>query len=739
MGCGASKVPPTVDEPCVASDTSHHNPSSQHKKTKSERTATSKKYLAPEDEEERDFIAEASKEPQSRTQPDVCTQIPLPPAQKPVIQQSAVASGAGNVQQVANKENTSPARQQSQPAEVMVIPQPPVGSPPPMDIALKREAAGKPVLAEVAFTDHLGAYGSFRFRGAEAANYLQRHGLQPDALDDYSWTRTSADKVAAAVLEWARSKGATLSTHWFQPLGSAGIRRGQTGQVHNAVFNFGKGGELEWCFEAGDLLKGETDGSSYMNGGMRATHTAGGYTVLDPSSPMWVRGDTLFIPTLFVSYTGKALDEKTPLLRAMQAVSTAGVRLLKALGHTCKSVFPNIGLEQEFFLVPKKAFRTRTDLQLAGRTVMGRAAPRGQELSDHYMSPLNAAALRCMKEMQHECFKMGIPLKTRHREVAPNQYECAPFFGLATVQIDENLLVMELMEEIADKHNLVCLLAEKPFKGINGSGKHNNFSLGTEDGLNLFNGPQMTKVTGNDQAFPVVMAAVIKAVHAHGDLMRMSIASPGNDFRLGAMEAPPAIMSTYLGKSLTSYLEAFKRGEAVGAYVEKKSFVHMGLDSIAPFAVPAEDRNRTSPFPYGGHRFEFRAVRAPHRGTCAAYRDSSRRRPFRHTMLAVLLRRLTHQILVTCSQGARDCMCRGMQGHARKHAHACSMSARARTCASREKAEATSDVRACEERGIRTKQSGVSMCERRECMEGVERDSRSAEGGQEDKALVLAG
>eukprot|EP00965_Chrysotila_dentata_P079718 2629586-Pleurochrysis_carterae.AAC.1 len=321
---------------------------------------------------------------------------------------------------------------------------------------------------------------------------------------------------------------------------------------------------------------------------------------------MWVRGDTLFVPTIFVSYYGKALDEKTPLLRAMQAVSKAGVRLLKLLGHECKSVFPNIGLEQEFFLIPKSAFKKRPDLQLAGRTVMGCDAPRGQELCDHYMSPLNAAALRCMKEMQHECFKMGIPLKTRHREVAPNQYECAPFFGLATAQIDENLVVMELMEEIADKHNLVCLLAEKPFKGINGSGKHNNFSLGTESGLNLFNGPQLQKVAGNNDAFPVIMAAVVKAVHAHGDLMRMSIVVPGNDFRLGAMEAPPAIVSTYLGESLTTHLEEYKKGNVL-SYEPIKRKVELGVESVAAFTVPAEDRNRTSPFPYGGHRFEFRA------------------------------------------------------------------------------------------------------------------------------------
>ena len=459
------------------------------------------------------------------------------------------------------------------------------------------------------FIDNLDTYGTYKFKGKVAAPYLKAQGLPVDTLENPTWTHTLADKVAKAVVEWCKDKGATMATHWFQPLGSAGVRRGQTGQVHNAMFNFGANGELKWNFDGGDLLQGETDGSSYMNGGLRATHTAGGYTALDPSSPIFIRNDTLYIPTVFVSFYGKALDEKAPLLRSMEAVSSAGVRLLGLLGYNCKRVMPNIGLEQEFFLVPREAYYKRTDLQLSGRTVMGMDAPRGQELSDHYMAPLNPIALECMKEMQHECFKMGIPLNTRHREVAPNQYECAPYFGVASAQIDENLMVMELMEEIAAKHGLACLLNEKPFKGINGSGKHNNFSLGTDDGKNLFNGPQITKATGKEETFPVIMAAVVQAVHNYADLMRMAIASPGNDFRLGAMEAPPAIISTYLGEALTNFLEQVKdKGTAPGLYDPAKTTVNMGVPSIAPFQVPAEDRNRTSPFPYGGHRFEFRAV-----------------------------------------------------------------------------------------------------------------------------------
>jgi len=479
-------------------------------------------------------------------------------------------------------------------------------NPPPEGLDVKIKSL--PGKESIDFINNLASYGTYKFKGAVAAPYLREQGLPGDILDDPNWTKLHSDKVAAAVVAWCKAKGATMATHWFQPLGSAGLRRGQTGQVHNAMFNFGKDGDLSWVFGGGELLKGETDGSSYMNGGLRCTHTAGGYTALDPSSPMFIRNDLLYIPTVFVSFYGKALDEKTPLLRSMEAVSNAGCRLLKHLGLQAGRVSPMIGLEQEFFLVPRDAYYKRPDLQLTGRTVMGADPARGQELCDHYMAPLNPIALACMKEMQHECFKMGIPLNTRHREVAPNQYECAPYFGIASAQIDENLIVMELMEEIAAKHGLACLLHEKPFKGVNGSGKHNNFSLSTDTGINLFNGPQLTKAANNSATFPVVMAAVVKAVHNYGDLMRMSINAPGNDFRLGAMEAPPAIISTYLGEALTKFLEHVKdTAQSPGMYNPAKTKIDLGVANIAPFTVPAEDRNRTSPFPYGGHSFEFRA------------------------------------------------------------------------------------------------------------------------------------
>ena len=378
--------------------------------------------------------------------------------------------------------------------------------------------------------------------------------------------------------------------------------------MHNAFFSFGDDGKAHFGFKGKELLKGETDGSSYPSGGMRATHTAGGYTVLDPTSPVFLRGDTVYIPTVFVSFYGQALDEKTPLLRSMTALSKEGARLCKNLGYNIGGVQPNIGLEQEYFLVPRSAFYKRLDLQLTGRTIMGKLAPRGQEMCDHYMGPPNQIAFECIKEIQHECFMLGIPLRTRHREVAPNQYECAPLFGIATTQIDQNIMVMQIMEEVAARHGLACLNQEKPFAGINGSGKHNNYSMGTDTGVNLLNVEQVTKASGNPEVFGCIMAAIVKAVDEHGDLLRMAIASPGNDFRLGACEAPPAIVSTYLGDEMTKYLEASKNSKSFKAYNVEGSTVDLGVPAIAPFTVPAEDRNRTSPFPYGGHRFEFRAV-----------------------------------------------------------------------------------------------------------------------------------
>mmetsp|Transcript_22388 Transcript_22388/g.48708 ORF Transcript_22388/g.48708 Transcript_22388/m.48708 type:complete len:611 (-) Transcript_22388:208-2040(-) len=376
------------------------------------------------------------------------------------------------------------------------------------------------------------------------------------------------------------------------------------------MLKFNKDMEIEQDFKGKTLVKGETDGSSYPNGGLRGTHQAGGYLAVDTSSPIFLRGDTIFIPSVFVSYYGAALDEKTPLLRANAAIDKHGSRLFSALGLDASSgIVTNIGLEQEIFLIEREDYYRRPDLQLTGRTLIGKDAPRGQEMCDHYMAPLSTStgALACMQEIQDECWRMGIPLKTRHREVAPNQFEFAPLYGTNTTQIDQNLMVMQIIEEVAAKHNLAALLQEKPFNEVNGSGKHNNWSIATRDGVNVLDPESLIEATGNDAAFPVIMAAVIAAVDEHGDLMRMAISSPGNDFRLGACEAPPAIISTYLGQDMTDYLEAFMNGELT-KYTPGKKTIDVGVPGVHAFQVPAEDRNRTSPFPYGGCRFEFRAV-----------------------------------------------------------------------------------------------------------------------------------
>lgn len=457
----------------------------------------------------------------------------------------------------------------------------------------------------------LEGYGRHLFKGAVAAPYLEAQGLPKNTLEDSAWTMdgAKADKVAFAVAEWAKDNGASVYCHWFQPLAASGVRHGLSGQVQNHFFEFDKDGVAQWDFKGKNILKGETDGSSYPNGGLRATHTAGGYLSVDPTSPIFLRGDTIFIPASLVSYHGHALDEKTPLLRSCDALSREAKRLMKHIGFNISGVSPSIGLEQELFFVPRDAYLKRTDLQMTGRTVIGRLGVRGQEMCDHYMAPpsLASPALACMQEIQEQCFAMGIPLRTRHREVAPNQYEFAPLFGFVTTQVDQNIMVMQIIEEVAVRYGLAALLQEKPFDQVNGSGKHNNWSIFTDCGTNLFNVGQLNQNSGSADAFPIVMSAITKAVMENGDLMRMAIASPGNDFRLGACEAPPAIMSVYLGDDMTNYLEAFKNGENK-PYTPTTKKLETGVEKLAPVEVPAEDRNRTSPFPYGGHRFEFRAV-----------------------------------------------------------------------------------------------------------------------------------
>mmetsp|Transcript_588 Transcript_588/g.1161 ORF Transcript_588/g.1161 Transcript_588/m.1161 type:complete len:718 (+) Transcript_588:128-2281(+) len=465
----------------------------------------------------------------------------------------------------------------------------------------------------MASIDPYADYGKSVFTGRVADEYLKKHGSSGDILKDPSWTKTHSDTVAKAVLDWAVDRGANTYCHWFQPMAASGVRHGMTGQVQNMMMKFNRStNDVEFDFDGKMLTMGETDGSSYPNGGLRATHQAGGYLALDTSSPIFLRGDTVFIPSAFVSYYGAALDEKTPLLRSNAALSKHGKRLLAHLGLDIgdREVVSNIGLEQEFFLVPRDQYYRRPDLQMSGRTIIGRDAPAGQEMCGHYMAPpsLSNPALACMQEMQDECWRLGIPLKTRHREVAPNQYEFAPLYGYNTTQVDQNLMVMQIIEEVAARHGLAALLQEKPFNDVNGSGKHNNWSIATEDGIMMLHPSKINTATGNPLAFAVIMSAIVAAVNEHGDLMRMSIASPGNDFRLGACEAPPAIVSTYLGDDITFYLSHFKDGKGEGEYVPATKMLDLGTNEVLPFEVPAEDRNRTSPFPYGGARFEFRAV-----------------------------------------------------------------------------------------------------------------------------------
>jgi len=458
--------------------------------------------------------------------------------------------------------------------------------------------------------DQYNEFGKSVFTGSVADEYLKKHGASGEILKDPAWTKNHADTVANAVFDWAIDNGANVYCHWFQPMAASGVRHGLTGQVQNIMLKFDSNNEIVQDFKGKTLVKGETDGSSFPNGGMRATHTAGGYLAVDTSSPIFLRGDTIFIPSALVSYYGAALDEKTPLLRANAALDKEASRLFGKLGlDVANGVQTNIGLEQEIFLIPREQYYRRPDLQMTGRTIVGANAPRGQEMCDHYMGPLSSAtaALACMQEIQDECYRMGIPLKTRHREVAPGQFEFAPLFGTNTTQIDQNIMVMQIIEEVAPKHGLAALLQEKPFNDVNGSGKHNNWSIATRDGVNVLDPEELNKASGNDAAFAIVMAALVAAVDEHGDLMRAAIASPGNDFRLGACEAPPAIVSTYLGDDMTNYLEAFMNGENA-EYNPGKKVIDLGTREILPFEVPAEDRNRTSPFPYGGARFEFRAV-----------------------------------------------------------------------------------------------------------------------------------
>ena len=407
-----------------------------------------------------------------------------------------------------------------------------------------------------------------------------------------------ANSVAVAMKEWAVENGATHYTHWFQPM------TGFTAEKHDSFISPVENGKVIMDFSGKELVKGEPDASSFPSGGLRATFEARGYTAWDPTSPAFIKDGTLYIPTAFCAYGGEALDKKTPLLRSMEVLSQEAVKMLHLLGNKdVTSVTATIGPEQEYFLVDKELYKQRRDLILCGRTLIGASAPRGQAMEDHYFGALKPRVSAYMHDLDEELWKLGIPAKTKHNEVAPAQHELAPIFETANVAVDHNQLTMEIMKKVADKHNLVCLLHEKPFEGINGSGKHNNWSMTTNLGDNLLD-PGKTP-TENIQ-FLVFLMAVIKAVDEYADLMRVSAASAGNDHRLGGNEAPPAIVSIFLGDELTEVLKSIENNTYFGNHSSIQ--LETGAHVLPHFIKDTTDRNRTSPFAFTGNKFEFRML-----------------------------------------------------------------------------------------------------------------------------------
>ncbi len=406
-----------------------------------------------------------------------------------------------------------------------------------------------------------------------------------------------ADIVAAAMKDWAVEKGATHYTHWFQPM------TGITAEKHDAFISPSADGKVILEFSGKELIKGEPDASSFPSGGLRATFEARGYTTWDPTSYAFVKDDTLCIPTAFGSYGGEVLDKKTPLLRSMEALNTQAVRILEKFGKSVTRVTTTVGPEQEYFLIDKEMYAKRKDLILTGRTLFGAKPAKGQELEDHYFGNIRTRVSAYMKDLDNELWKLGILAKTKHNEVAPAQHELAPIFGTTNIATDHNQLTMEMMKKVAEKHDLVCLLHEKPFAGVNGSGKHNNWSMSTSDGENLLEPGKSPK---DNTQFLLFLAATIKAVDEYAELLRISVASAGNDHRLGANEAPPAIISMFLGDELTNILECIDKGETADATV--KHFMETGVNALPTFVKDTTDRNRTSPFAFTGNKFEFRSL-----------------------------------------------------------------------------------------------------------------------------------
>lgn len=408
----------------------------------------------------------------------------------------------------------------------------------------------------------------------------------------------TAEVIASAMKDWAVEKGATHYTHWFHPM------TGLSAEKHDSFISPTPDGKVIMEFSGKELIKGEPDASSFPSGGLRATFEARGYTAWDPTSPAFIKDNTLYIPTAFCSYTGEILDKKTPLLRSMDVISEQAIRILRLFGNTTATrVTTTVGPEQEYFLIDKKLYDQRKDLIFTGRTLYGAKAPKGQELEDHYFGNIKTRVQEYMRDLDEELWKLGILAKTEHNEVAPAQHELAPIFTTSNVAADHNALTMEIMKKTALKHGLVCLLHEKPFAGVNGSGKHNNWSISTNDGQNLLDPGSNPK---DNVQFLTFLIAVIKAVHEYSDLLRISVASAGNDHRLGANEAPPAIISMFVGDDLQAVLDGIESGNMISSD-NSKEFV-IAVDALMNFPKDSTDRNRTSPFAFTGNKFEFRSL-----------------------------------------------------------------------------------------------------------------------------------
>ena len=407
----------------------------------------------------------------------------------------------------------------------------------------------------------------------------------------------TADVVADAMKDWAIEKGATHFTHWFQPM------TGVTAEKHDSFISVSENEKVIMNFTGKELFKGEPDASSFPSGGLRATFEARGYTAWDPTSPAFIKEGVLCIPTAFMSYSGEALDQKTPLLRSMQAINRQARRIMKLFGNESNGVKTNVGSEQEYFLIDKEDYDKRKDLIFTNRTLFGTKPPKGQEMDDHYFGSIRPRVAAFMSDLDDELWKLGVPAKTEHNEVAPSQHELAPIFSTTNIASDQNQLTMEIMQKVAERHGLVCLLHEKPFEGVNGSGKHNNWSVCTNDGINLLE-PGDTPY--ENAQFLLFLCAVIKAVDDYQDLLRISVATAGNDHRLGANEAPPAVLSIFMGDELNEILDAIEKGTAYDQ--KEKALMKVGVHVLPKFPKDSTDRNRTSPFAFTGNKFEFRML-----------------------------------------------------------------------------------------------------------------------------------